>query len=126
MEKLVSLIRFSFDKNPIQSVAGKIRHFYDLHYLMKDEDCLSFVNRKSFKSDFEALIEHDKAIFDDPEGWRTKNYQDSPILTDFDKLWENLKLIYGAELEKMAFKEIPYEKDVKTSFKALIDKLKES
>jgi len=125
LEKLVSLIRFSFDKNPIQGVAGKIRHFYDLHYLMQDEDCLSFVNRKSFKNDFTALLEHDKAIFDDPQGWKTKNYQDSPILTDFDKLWENLRLIYSAELEKMAFKEIPHENSVKKSFKALIDKLKE-
>ncbi|MFW6276035.1 MAG: nucleotidyl transferase AbiEii/AbiGii toxin family protein, partial [bacterium] len=123
LEKLVSLIRFSFDKNPIHGVAGKIRHFYDLHYLMDDEDCLSFVNRKSFKSDFTALLEHDKVIFDDPEGWRTKKYQDSPILSDFDKLWEKLKLIYTSELEKMAFKEIPHENSVKNSFKALIDKL---
>ena len=96
LEKLVSLIRFSFDKNPAQGAAGKIRHFYDLHYLMQDEDCISFVNRKSFKNDFTALLEQDKAIFDDPEGWKTKNYQDSPILTDIDKLWENLKHIYNS------------------------------
>jgi hypothetical protein len=93
---------------------------------MQDEDCLSFVNRKSFKTDFTALLEHDKAIFDDPEGWKTKKYQDSPILKDFDKLWENLKLIYTSELEKMAFKEIPHGNSAKNSFKALIDKLKES
>lgn len=126
LEKLVSLIRFSFDENPVQGVAGKIRHFYDLHYLMQDEDCLSFVNRKSFKNDFTALLEHDKAIFDDPEGWKIKKYQDSPILTDFDKLWKNLKLVYTSELEKMAFKEIPNENIIKKSFKALIAKLKES
>jgi hypothetical protein len=126
LEKLVSLVRFSFDKKPIQGVAGKIRHFYDLHYLMQDEDCLSFVNRKSFKNDFTALLEHDKAIFDDPEGWKIKNYQESPILSDFDKLWENLKLVYTSELEKMAFKEIPNENNIKMSFKTLIGKLKES
>ena len=126
LEKLVSLIRFSFDKNSAQWAAGKIRHFYDLHYLMQDKDCLSFVNRKSFKNDFKALLEHDKAIFDDPEGWKTKNYQDSPILSDFDKLWKNLKLFYSSELEKMALKEIPNENKIKNSFKALIAKIKES
>jgi len=118
--------RFSFDKNPVQGVAGKIRHFYDLHYLMQDEDCLSFVNKKSFKNDFKALLEHDKAIFDDPEGWKTKNYQDSPILIDFDTLWGSLKVVYASELKIMAFKEIPHENNVKDSFKTLIDKLKES
>jgi hypothetical protein len=126
LEKLVSLIRFSFDKNPVQGVAGKIRHFYDLHYLMQDENCLSVVNRKSFKTDFTALLEHDKAIFDDPEEWKTRNYQDSPILKDFDELWESLKIVYTSELEKMAFKEIPHENSIKNSFKTLIDKLKES
>ena len=93
---------------------------------MQDKDCLSFVNRKSFKNDFKALLEHDKAIFDDPEGWKTKNYQDSPILSDFDKLWKNLKLFYSLELEKMALKEIPNENKIKNSFKALIAKIKES
>lgn len=126
LEKLVSLVRFSFDINPVQGVAGKIRHFYDLHFLMQNEDCLSFVNRKSFKTDFTALLEHDKAIFDDPEGWKTKNYQDSPIVTDFDKLWESLKLVYTSELEKIAFKEIPNQNNIKKSFKTLIGKLKES
>jgi len=126
LEKLVSLIRFSFDKNPVQGVAGKIRHFYDLHYLIQDKDCFAFVNKKSFRNDFIALIEHDKAIFDDPEGWKTKNYQDSPILTDFDKFWDSLKFVYTSELETMAFKEIPDAESIKRSFTVLIDKIKKS
>lgn len=33
VEKLVSLIRFSFSENITKALAGKIRHFYDLYYL---------------------------------------------------------------------------------------------
>lgn len=36
LEKLVSLIRFSFDEDSIESLAKKNRHFYDLYYLMRD------------------------------------------------------------------------------------------
>lgn len=40
IEKLVSLVRFSFKENTIESISEKIRHFYDLHYLMKSQDCI--------------------------------------------------------------------------------------
>ena len=40
LEKLVSLIRFSLDRDPVPSVSSKIRHFYDLYFLAKDDDCM--------------------------------------------------------------------------------------
>ena len=33
LEKMVALIRFSFQENTVESLAEKIRHFYDLYYL---------------------------------------------------------------------------------------------
>jgi predicted nucleotidyltransferase component of viral defense system len=48
LEKLVSLVRFSFDENPVESLSGKIRHFYDLHFLMIDRECAAFVLSESF------------------------------------------------------------------------------
>lgn len=38
-EKLVSLTRFSLAKNPLTELEAKIRHFYDLHFLMQDPEC---------------------------------------------------------------------------------------
>jgi predicted nucleotidyltransferase component of viral defense system len=75
LEKLVSLIRFSFDKNPVESISKKIRHFYDLHYLMNDADCADFVKSDDFKKKFNELLTHDKELFDKPEGWREKTMQ---------------------------------------------------
>lgn len=49
MEKLASLIRFSFDANAKESIASKIRHFYDLYYLMNAADCAAFVKSVQFK-----------------------------------------------------------------------------
>ena len=34
LEKMVSLIRFSFKENTAESISEKIRHFYDLYYLI--------------------------------------------------------------------------------------------
>ena len=62
LEKVVSLVRFSFDEDPVKSISGKIRHFYDLFYLLSDQDCKKYIDSKDFKEDFVKLIEHDKSF----------------------------------------------------------------
>ncbi len=49
LEKMVSLIRFSFEENAVESISKKIRHFYDLYFLMKNPECADFVASDSFK-----------------------------------------------------------------------------
>ena len=57
LEKLVSLIRFSFGKDTIQSISTKIRHFYDLFYLLNDAECIECLNSPDFKTRFHEHIE---------------------------------------------------------------------
>lgn len=115
-EKLVSLIRFSLAENYEYEVAAKIRHFYDLHYLLQDEDCAIYLNSQQFRKDFEALLSHDKETFDKPEGWNNKPLSASPLLLDFPTMWERLKNTYNQELPGIAFSAIPDERVVAKSF----------
>lgn len=120
LEKLVSLMRFSFSETPTQAIASKIRHFYDLYYLAQDSECWEYVQSSNFKSDFQELLEHDKEAFDTPEGWRIKEISDSPLVDDFLALWTGLRTTYQNELSQLVFVEIPDEKDVFRSFERLI------
>ncbi len=115
-EKLVSLIRFSLAENYEYEVAAKIRHFYDLHYLLQDEDCAIYLSSQQFRKDFEALFSHDKETFDKPEGWNNKPLKASPLLLDFPTIWESLKDTYNKELPGIAFSAIPDEHVVAQSF----------
>lgn len=120
LEKLVSLIRFSFAKDAVQSISTKIRHFYDLYYLMNDPECKEFINSKAFKTRFNEILEHDKKLFDEPEGWQSKQLTDSPLINDFPAIWEQLKEIYNIELSALAFSEIPAEDKISDSFKEIM------
>ena len=80
MEKLVSLIRFSFDENAAESISKKVRHFYDLYFLMNDKECAAFINSKKFKKQFHDILKHDKELFDEPTGWQTKSVAESPLI----------------------------------------------
>ncbi len=120
LEKLVSLIRFSFDKNPVENLSKKIRHFYDLHYLMNDADCAAFVKSDDFKKKFNELLAHDRELFDEPEGWCEKSIAGSILITDFNNIWKQLKAIYKTELSALAYAAIPNEEDIAKSFNELI------
>jgi predicted nucleotidyltransferase component of viral defense system len=123
IEKMVSLIRISFDENPSESISGKIRHFYDLYYLLNDESCKNYVNSEKFKLQFEKVMAHDQKQFDEPAGWTKKKVHDSALVKDFESLWAKLKAVYSNELSMLAYSEIPNEKDIARSFKELINAL---
>lgn len=115
-EKLVSLIRFSLSDNYIYDVAAKIRHFYDLHYLLQDEECAEYLQSEQFRTDFNTLLAHDRKTFNKPEGWNTMKIEQSPLLSKFPTLWSNLKETYLKELPAIAFSTIPSEDAVAKSF----------
>ena len=116
VEKLVSLVRFSFEDDVLKSVASKIRHFYDLYYLANDKECTEYLQSSEFQKDLSELLIHDQQEFDRPKGWQTKTINDSPLFKEFPTLWTDLKLTYQGELTPLAFSEIPDEKLVADSF----------
>jgi len=126
IEKIASLVRFSFDSNPSQALSKKIRHFYDLYFLTKDAEISEFVNKPQFSEQLEKILIHDMEIFDIPKGWATKNIINSPIFTEFDKLWDTLKKTYVTELSALAYREIPDEKLIAESFTSLIRSIKKT
>ena len=124
LEKMVSLIRFSFEENSIESIQGKIRHFYDLYFLINNPDCAAFIASGSFKEQFDAILEHDRAMFELPKGWRNKSISESPLVSDFENSWAQLKEQYKTELSALAYRPIPNEKDVAAVFTELTKRIK--
>jgi hypothetical protein len=123
LEKLVSLLRFSFAENPKSELAKKIRHFYDLYYLANDEECTKYIQSVDFRKDLQELFTYDQQEFDVPTVWQTKTINDSPLLIDFSDIWASLRTIYQNELSNLAFAEIPEEKLVAESFMKVLQVL---
>jgi hypothetical protein len=123
IEKLASLLRFSFDENARRSLSAKIRHFYDLYYLANDEECAMYIQSTNFKNDFSELLAHDQQEFDTPKDWQTKTVNDSPLVKDFPNLWASLRSTYQNELTSLAFSEIPDEKLVEKAFLRILKQI---
>jgi hypothetical protein len=123
LEKISSLIRFSFSEDPISAIKSKIRHFYDIHFLLNDKDISKFINTEEFVNKLSQIWEHDKLIFDEPVNLNTKELIDSPIIVGFESIWNQVKDVYSTELTAFAFDIIPNEKEISKSFIRVIAKL---
>ncbi|MDR2467291.1 MAG: hypothetical protein LBD35_07850 [Prevotellaceae bacterium] len=123
IEKLASLFRFSFSSDPRVALASKIRHFYDLYYLAKDEECAAYVQTSDFKREFVELLTHDQKIFDTPENWKEKKMSQSSLVADFPALWTFLRIVYSSELPKLAFAAVPDEREVAKTFVRIVEQL---
>lgn len=120
LEKMASLIRFSFAINATESISKKIRHFYDLYHLMQDAKCDVFMKSNNFKIQFDEILQHDREMFDEPTGWKNKSLAESPLITDFENVWNQLKGTYKTELSALAYSTIPDEKKVAEQFMVLM------
>ncbi len=121
IEKLVSLVRFS--QLGVAGISSKIRHFYDLHFLLQDDECREYVESPKFKEEFDAILAHDKEMFADPKGWQDVAIKDIPLFGETDRVWAELAPIYRSELSGLAFEKIPAEDSVIASFKIIADRI---
>lgn len=122
-EKIVSLIRFSFEDDAVTGVASKIRHFYDLYYLIQDDECAKYL-KTFFAEDFIALIANDKAEFDRPPKWKEANILSSLLFVDFGSLWKDISGIYNTEIGALSYGIIPTSDDILESLSRLFDEVK--
>ncbi len=118
-EKVVSLLRFSFKEDSVVGLTSKVRHFYDLHFLMKDNVCREYLD-SSFSVELRDLVAHDKDEFDRPPLWKTSDVSQSPLLTSFSEMWKRIAPVYQSEVGALSFGELPKPEEVAQSMDSLI------
>lgn len=119
-EKLVSLMRCSLADDYLPQMTAKIRHFYDLYYLLHDEACQAYIHSDEFRADFQSLLEHDRQSFSKPDGWQTRPLNQSPLIVDLHATWQLLQPTYLNELPDLAYRDIPSVDAIEDSIATLL------
>ncbi|WP_192349391.1 nucleotidyl transferase AbiEii/AbiGii toxin family protein [Algoriphagus sp. Y33] len=124
-EKILSLVRFSHSENPIADLKMKIRHLYDLHRILGEENIRAFI----MSSDFEVMI--NRVGQDDVIGYRSNNSwlnlhpKEALIFADLDGVWKELEPTYSKGFSGLVYGDFPLPQDVLSSMKILADRLGE-
>ena len=113
-------MRCSLADDPMTQLSAKIRHFYDLHYLLRNEETNGYLKSEAFRADFQGLFEHDRQQFDKPDGWLERSLEQSPLLTAWADVWKKLEATYLRELPGLAYHEIPSSEDIAGSMQTIL------
>lgn len=123
-EKIISLVRFSYTENPLEDLANKVRHTYDLHQLLQDKRISTFLK----SDDFETMLiqvgeDDDKAIPNDKE-WLSKHPSEALFFNETEKVWETVSKTYTGSFKDLLTGKLPDEKDVLKSLMLIGSRLK--
>ena len=122
-EKIMSLVRFSYGENPMDDLKKKIRHTYDLHQLLKQEEFFKFFQSTAFDEMLLKVANDDVASFKNNNKWLIHHPNEALIFKDLENVWSELKIIYNGDFKNLVYGELPKEEAVLETLKMIRDRM---
>ena len=111
-EKIMSLVRFSYAENPIESLKKKIRHTYDLHQLLQNKELSAFFDSALFEKMLLKVANDDVVSFKNSNQWLIHHPNKSIIFRELESLWKQLEPTYDGAFRDLVFGNFPGETEV--------------
>ncbi len=99
-EKIMGLVKASYGESYITNINAKIRHLYDVYYLMQDEFTRDFVNSDQFKEMAEKVITCDRATFTSVP-WFDQPLTVACVFENLEAIWPQLASTYNGDFKGM-------------------------
>jgi hypothetical protein len=122
-EKIMSLVRFSYSEDPIDDLKKKIRHIYDLHQLLRQDEFLKFFQSSNFEQMLLKVANDDVVSFKNNNKWLNHHPKEAIIFKDLDRVWGEMKGTYNNEFKNLVYGEFPKEHDVLETIKVINKKI---
>jgi hypothetical protein len=123
-EKIMSLVRFSYGENQIDDLKKKIRHTYDLHQLLKQEEFIKFFHSKNFDDLLLKVANDDVVSFRNNNKWLNHHPNEALFFKDLETIWNELKIVYNGDFKNLVYGELPKEEAVLETLKMIQERLK--
>jgi hypothetical protein len=122
-EKVISLVRFSYDENPLAALSSKVRHIYDLHQLLLLPQIREFVVSQTFDAMLlQVGTDDDKAIPNDKD-WIYQHPADAIIFKDYASVWNTVRKAYTGTFKELVTGKLPDEESILATLKLLSDRI---
>ena len=120
----MSLVRFSYSEDPIENLRFKVRHTYDLHKLLKQNELSAFFHSPTFDDMLLKVANDDVASFKNNNEWLTYHPNESLFFNDLENVWRELMPVYNGEFKNLVYGELPDEKVVFETLTEIRERLK--
>ncbi len=122
-EKIMSLVRFSYGKRPIDDLKNKIRHTYDLHQLLREKEFLEFFRSTAFDEMLLKVANDDVKSFRNNNQWLEYHPKEAIIFKNLEKVWSELKSTYNDDFKSLVYGKLPTENSVFETLKLIQTRL---
>ena len=111
-EKIMSLVRFSQTQEPYTDLSNKIRHIYDVHLMLKNDDVDDFLNNGDFDKLLIRVGKDDIVSFKNNNKWLQNHPATAIIFSKPDDTWNRIKNTYRSTFRELVLGELPVEADL--------------
>ena len=122
-EKIMSLVRFSHTKTPIDDLNKKVRHIYDIHQLLQVEDVDAFFNSENFETMLLKVANDDVFSFKNENQWLRIPPQEAILFKEPEQTWTQLVKSYENDFAKLVYGKLPNSKCVLETIKTVSNRL---
>lgn len=123
-EKIMSLVRFSYTSQPIEDLNSKIRHFYDLHQLLQDEELVKFFKSKNFDDMLLKVANDDLISFKNNNTWLQYHPIKAKVFAEAETIWHSLRDTYNGDFKHLVFDNLPKEEEIHKTLLAIKHRIK--
>ena len=123
-EKISAVARASHESdNDYTQLKEKIRHFYDIYFLMNEKEINTFLNSNNFKEMIQKVRLDDKNQFKQSD-WATILLSSTKIFTDTSNVLDKLNYYYINNFQDLVYSQtLPNINEIKAKIKILGDAL---
>lgn len=123
-EKIMSLVRFSRSEEPITDLINKIRHVYDIHQMLEDEEIHRFFNNSDFDEMLVNVGQNDKVSYKNNNAWIDEHPATALIFAKPQETLKQLSAEYHGNFKDLIIGEIPDEQALIKTLYIIADRLK--
>jgi len=107
VEKMLGVIKDSYNENPVARLSDRIRHLYDICLILRQEEYKAFVQSAEFLPLCEVCIDDEKVGFFGYSDCFEKPLADAPLFSEFANWRSSLEGIYRGVFADLVFGEMP-------------------
>ena len=118
-EKIMSLVRFSLTENPYVDLSNKIRHIYDLHMMLRNDEIRTFFEGSDFNVMLNKVGKDDVVSFKNNNKWLEFHPADAMIFKSPEETWQKIRQPYETTFRDLVFGTLPSEGDLIITLKSI-------
>lgn len=108
-EKIMSLVRFSRTEDPITDLRNKIRHIYDIHQMLNNDEIRQFFNSGDFDKMLLRVGNDDMIGYKNNNDWIPEHPSTALIFDKPQETWKQLSTKYNGDFKNLVTGDFPAE-----------------